>query len=323
MRPLPPSTIPTNHTSLTGFAPEAQGFARWRPCSARRRLHNVVIGPRSITVGRPPCGPSLATMSDVEATYDHDGVAAEDVELAGHGSPGDRAGAVPAARRVGRPARGRRRRPDHRGPHPRHAGQAPEADRARRAVGRARRSSASRSTAGSCRSCSSARATATGRSPTDDGCGFRPSIVAIQAEVNGLRSVVRVTLGNDSGEAVGIADGLDRHDRPPPARRQRDRRRAAPARPGRGVPRRRARAGRAGRRVRCRRRHDRVRGPADRAGRVGLGDRARQPGGRRRRARGARRDEPPPPPPGLNPLDVSSGQEQVSGQPDAPGRRPS
>jgi hypothetical protein len=43
--------------------------------------------------------------------------------------------------------------------------------------------------------------------PTDDASGFRPSIVSIQAEVNGLRSVVRVTLGNDSGEAVGTATG--------------------------------------------------------------------------------------------------------------------
>ena len=31
--------------------------------------------------------------------------------------------------------------------------------------------------------------------------------MSIQAEVNGLRSVVRVTLGNDSGEAVGTATG--------------------------------------------------------------------------------------------------------------------
>jgi len=41
----------------------------------------------------------------------------------------------------------------------------------------------------------------------DDGAGFRPSIVSIQAEVNGLRSLVRVTLANDSGEAVGNASG--------------------------------------------------------------------------------------------------------------------
>jgi hypothetical protein len=43
--------------------------------------------------------------------------------------------------------------------------------------------------------------------PADDTGGFRPSIVSIQAEVNGLRSLVRVTLGNDSGEAVGNASG--------------------------------------------------------------------------------------------------------------------
>lgn len=42
---------------------------------------------------------------------------------------------------------------------------------------------------------------------SDDASGFRPSIVSIQAEVNGLRSVVRVTLANDSGEAVGNATG--------------------------------------------------------------------------------------------------------------------
>jgi hypothetical protein len=35
----------------------------------------------------------------------------------------------------------------------------------------------------------------------------RPSIVSIQAETNGLRSLVRVTLGNDDGEAVGNAQG--------------------------------------------------------------------------------------------------------------------
>ncbi len=44
--------------------------------------------------------------------------------------------------------------------------------------------------------------------PVDDGAGgFRPSIVSIQAETNGLRSLVRVTLGNDSGESVGTASG--------------------------------------------------------------------------------------------------------------------
>jgi len=35
----------------------------------------------------------------------------------------------------------------------------------------------------------------------------RPSIVSIQGETNGLRSLVRVTLGNDDGEAVGHAQG--------------------------------------------------------------------------------------------------------------------
>jgi len=44
--------------------------------------------------------------------------------------------------------------------------------------------------------------------PVDDSAGgFRPSIVSIQAETNGLRSLVRVTLGNDSGDAVGTAQG--------------------------------------------------------------------------------------------------------------------
>ena len=43
--------------------------------------------------------------------------------------------------------------------------------------------------------------------PVDDAGGFRPSIVSIQAEINGLRSLVRVTLGNDAGEAVGTASG--------------------------------------------------------------------------------------------------------------------
>jgi hypothetical protein len=42
--------------------------------------------------------------------------------------------------------------------------------------------------------------------PVDDGA-FRPSIVSIQAETNGLRSLVRVTLGNDEAEAVGNASG--------------------------------------------------------------------------------------------------------------------
>ena len=35
----------------------------------------------------------------------------------------------------------------------------------------------------------------------------RPSIVAITAEANGLRSLVRVTLGKDDQEAVGFAEG--------------------------------------------------------------------------------------------------------------------
>jgi hypothetical protein len=43
--------------------------------------------------------------------------------------------------------------------------------------------------------------------PVDERAEFRPSIVSIQAETNGLRSLVRVTLGNDSGEAVGNASG--------------------------------------------------------------------------------------------------------------------
>jgi hypothetical protein len=43
--------------------------------------------------------------------------------------------------------------------------------------------------------------------PIDDGGGARPSIVSIQAETNGLRSLVRVTLANEDGEAVGTAQG--------------------------------------------------------------------------------------------------------------------
>lgn len=37
--------------------------------------------------------------------------------------------------------------------------------------------------------------------------GVRPSIVAITAEANGLRSLVRVTLSRDDEEAVGFAEG--------------------------------------------------------------------------------------------------------------------
>jgi hypothetical protein len=43
--------------------------------------------------------------------------------------------------------------------------------------------------------------------PVDDNGDFRPSIVSIQAEVNGLRSLVKVTLGNDDAEAIGTASG--------------------------------------------------------------------------------------------------------------------
>jgi hypothetical protein len=43
--------------------------------------------------------------------------------------------------------------------------------------------------------------------PVDEAGGFRPSIVSIQAEANGLRSLVRVTLGSDNSEAVGNASG--------------------------------------------------------------------------------------------------------------------
>jgi hypothetical protein len=44
--------------------------------------------------------------------------------------------------------------------------------------------------------------------PADDRApGRRPSIVSIQSETNGLRSLVRVTLGNDDGESVGTAQG--------------------------------------------------------------------------------------------------------------------
>src|ERR1043165_4408012 len=37
--------------------------------------------------------------------------------------------------------------------------------------------------------------------------GFRSSVVAITAESNGLRSLVRVTLARDDEEAVGFAEG--------------------------------------------------------------------------------------------------------------------
>ena len=37
--------------------------------------------------------------------------------------------------------------------------------------------------------------------------GLRPSVVAITAESNGLRSLVRVTLGRDDEESVGFAEG--------------------------------------------------------------------------------------------------------------------
>jgi len=43
--------------------------------------------------------------------------------------------------------------------------------------------------------------------PADDGRGTRPSIVSIQGETNGLRSLVRVTLANEDGEAIGTAQG--------------------------------------------------------------------------------------------------------------------
>jgi len=43
--------------------------------------------------------------------------------------------------------------------------------------------------------------------PLDERGSGRPSIVSIQGETNGLRSLVRVTLGNDDGEAVGTAQG--------------------------------------------------------------------------------------------------------------------
>jgi hypothetical protein len=44
--------------------------------------------------------------------------------------------------------------------------------------------------------------------PGDDrSAPARPSIVSSQAETNGLRSIVRVTLGNDDGEAVGSVQG--------------------------------------------------------------------------------------------------------------------
>jgi hypothetical protein len=39
------------------------------------------------------------------------------------------------------------------------------------------------------------------------GAGIRPSILAITAESNGLRSLVRVTLARDDDEAVGFAEG--------------------------------------------------------------------------------------------------------------------
>jgi hypothetical protein len=43
--------------------------------------------------------------------------------------------------------------------------------------------------------------------PLDERGPGRASIVSIQGETNGLRSLVRVTLGNDAGEAVGTAQG--------------------------------------------------------------------------------------------------------------------
>ena len=64
--------------------------------------------------------------------------------------------------------------------------------------------SGSSSTAASSRSCSSAATCSTRR------CSrriLRPSVVAITAEANGLRSLVRVTLARDDEEAVGFAEG--------------------------------------------------------------------------------------------------------------------
>ncbi|HEX4491847.1 MAG TPA: hypothetical protein VH914_11625 [Acidimicrobiia bacterium] len=47
-----------------------------------------------------------------------------------------------------------------------------------------------------------------GGAPGDDRSGpARPSIVSIQGETNGLRSLVRVTLGDGDGEAIGSAQG--------------------------------------------------------------------------------------------------------------------
>lgn len=43
--------------------------------------------------------------------------------------------------------------------------------------------------------------------PVDENTPTRPSIVSIHGETNGLRSLVRVSLANEDGEAVGTAQG--------------------------------------------------------------------------------------------------------------------
>ena len=124
--------------------------------------------------------------------------------------------------------------------------------------------------------------------------GLRPSVVAITAEANGLRSLVRVTLARDDEEAVGFAEGsvattarhrlvatatVDALRQLEPAAECIDVDHAQILRVGP---------------------HDVAVVtvvfvlPPGRAARVGLGDRAAAAGSRRRRARGARRDQPPP-----------------------------
>ena len=297
--PCPRRRTHTNHTSLTGHASATQGVAPRRPCSARR--DHAACGRPAIAPGgsapAPRFGPSLATMSDGAAAY-------ENLD--------SRTDARPTTRRPRR-----RRRPRR----------APDLQAIERELCRLPDVSVARLVADDAGRIIEAHIIATqGKHPkqivrdvqsvalAEFGLEIDRRVVSVVQLGDGDFSVPgrrrrrlpafdRVDPGRDQRAAQPRARdarqrrgrsgrqrvGLDRDVGPPPARRQRDRRRAAPARPGRGVPRRRARAGRAGRRVRCRGRHDRVRRPADRAGRVGLGDRARQPGRRRGRARSSTR----------------------------------
>ena len=259
-----------------------------RPCVSRTRSDVLRDACRAATACRSAGRHDARTVhvgSDdlsSDAWRGERNAAVDDLEGDGRARPDrGRARDLPPPRRLDRPARRRAERAGQRSPRRRPPGQAPEADRPRRAVDRARVVRARARPPHHL-----GRAARRRRARLRSVARGAPAAVGRRDHRRGQRSAVARARHARPRRRGGrrLRRGLDRHDRAPPARRDRDRRRAAPARARRRVHRRRQRADPAGRRARHRGRDRRVRDAAVGAARVGIGDRAAPAGGRRGRA---------------------------------------